>query len=803
MRRRRSTSVKRACLLVMLAACALCAALAWSSAACATEGCMSPAVGEAISRQLAAHAFDGVLPPGWELREVAVQPDRIALVLVDDRAHEVKVQMRLLRDAQGLPDGKGRFFAFYVEPGATRLDARSRDAIVTLATRIDGVVPEDEALHGCQVASSAPRWLELGGPLPRWLSRVRAVLEVLLVLGGLAFVARRWRSRPRGETPGRLGALAIFVGALFATHASAGWHALLWIDTVNDQRDVTRCLAGPACTSVGEATSVAGLFHAVAWLDFRTLVTSVGLPLDAVLWMAQLASALAATFAAWLACRAGGRLGALLAAIVAVLALPVMVKQSAVYNTLPLPFLGALVLAVAVEAIARPTTVATALLALLTALLANVHSACALAGISVVWVALLPPAGRWRRAALSGFIFVAATFAMAPGSWMANTHYVWTRLVGSHASGAHALEVRPLAGAADYFVLVMAGAVLAFVLRHRLGPRAAVLHAAVALALPMLGAMLVAQIASSVPTQPKYLAHIVAPLAVMLAGPAGAVLQRVAPRRVLAAATFAPYAAAPLVAWLGQGHTTDVRELTFHDLMPLPAELQKRGWTYGHVYRSLKSPDDAIILSSLDVLAPSFPAGPAGDDPTNVYVLKVPDAALPASMPADWHVLSTSPGASTLMIFARTALDWSRFEACDVAAASGPTCQPSGLTHDGHEPCAYCVDGLPAHRSSGTVELRLPFRPALTDRAWAVSMPRSWRVCGGKVDAVEGVPLARVSDGGRRATWTRPDGESRGELRLVWEQGSERCPAGTYTGFPPFFLEGDESTVRQLEALGL
>jgi hypothetical protein len=478
-----------------------------------------------------------------------------------------------------------------------------------------------------------------------------------------------------------------------------------------------------------------------------------------------------------------------------------MVKQSAVYNTLPLPFLGALVLAVAVEAIARPTTVATALLALLTALLANVHSACALAGISVVWVALLPPAGRWRRAALSCFVFVAATFAMAPGSWMANTHSVWTRLIGSHPNGAHAPELRPLAGADDYLVLVTAGAVLAFVLRRRLGPRVAVLHAALALALPMLGAMLVAQIGSSVPTNAKYLAHIVAPLGVMLAVPTGAVLQRVAPRWVLAAATFA-YAAAPLVAWLGPGHTRDVRELTFHDLRPLPAELQKRGWTYGHVYRSLKSPDDAIILSSFAVLAPSFPAGPAGDDPTNVYVLKVPDAALPAPMPADWYVLSTSTGASTLMIFARTALDWSRFEACDVSAASGPTCQPSGLTHDGHEPCAYCVEGLPAQRSSGTVELRLRFRPALTDEAWAVSMPRSWRVCGGEVDAVEGVPLARISEEGRRATWTRPDGESRGELRLVWEQGSERCPAWTYTGFPPFFLEGDESTVRQLEALG-
>jgi len=683
------------------------------------------------------------------------------------------------------------------------IDAATRGDIVRLATRIDAAVPEDEALRSCRPDVTDALWAVRGGLLPRRVALATAGLEVLLVLGAALFVGRRWRRAPAEESTETLRArdsLALFVGALFAAHAWAGSFALLWLDTINDQRDVSRCLADEGCTTLGEATSVDGLHHAVAWLDFRALTTFLGFPVDALLWMGQTLNAVTVVLVAHIACRAGGRVVAAVAAVLATVALSSTMNHSAVYNTLPLPFLGAIFLAVAIEAVARPSFVASALTALLGALLTNVHSGCMLAGVSVVAIALLAPSGRGWRAALSGAAFAVAAFAMGPASWLLNTAYVWGRLVGRHVPHAPP-AAGSVTGALPYAALFGISAYFAILERRR---RAAVGQAAAALALPMLGAALAAALTPSVPMNGKYFAYVVAPGAVLLSVPLRAAIARFSDDAASAAARFAPFVAAVVLASRAAIPASDhTGLLTFHDLAPVPAELARRGWSYAHVYRSLKSKDASVILAAFELLASSYPLGPSGDDPTNVYVLKVASRALPASLPPDWHVVAASGGESVVMAFAPSVLDWSHFEACDRAPRAGGACAPSGLTLDASvkPQCTCCVPGMPPPRPPPALEVNVPIRRIDPGRSWAVSMPRLWGVCGGSVGGID-VEGAHISDDARRATWPGAiDPSRRADVRLRWDVGSPECEHWAYDGFPPFVLEGDADTVSMLEAL--
>jgi hypothetical protein len=75
----------------------------------------------------------------------------------------------------------------------------------------------------------------------------------------------------RRSTVASVAPLAIFVAALIANRRAAT-SLLVWSDTFNDQADANRCLTENLYTLLGTQTSIRGLFHAVAWLDLRTLL---------------------------------------------------------------------------------------------------------------------------------------------------------------------------------------------------------------------------------------------------------------------------------------------------------------------------------------------------------------------------------------------------------------------------------------------------------------------------------------------------------------------------------------------------
>ena len=801
--------------LVLLA----CAATAPRAGAAGTP-CLSSRVGEILSAKMAAHAFDGALAPGWTLQEVEVARDHIDLGVRDEQHHRRSVALRPGGEVSG--DGRGRSFAFVIDAGGAPLDAVGRQGLLDLAARVDAAVPEDEALRRCVAGpsgSAGPGWAERGGALPRWVALSIGAFEVLVVLAALVFVRGVRRAGAAG-TGGRAARLVwldlvVLVLAWLAIHWWGETSPMLWIDTMNDQRDVRHCLVQGVCTSLGEATSVGGVYHAVGWLDFLGLARLAGLGLDSLYVGLQVLSAIGVMLAGATARRAWGTSAGLFAAFACFYFTVGSANQQVIYNTTLLPFLGAVFLLVGAAAVNRPGPASIALTALVGALLASIHSACVVSVISVVWVALLAPRHRVKLAAVGAAVFVGTALAIGPAAWVISVDHALS--ASTSTTRAHPAAMEGMKAA-----LATYGTLIALALAARLvtrPDRRRFVDVALAIALPMLAASFAAAATSTVPTYAKYLAHVAPSGSVLIAALAAAASARIS--SALAQISILPagstrvvppllYAVIALQSsrWLPDRERAARRNsLSFDDAAGIPPVLAARGWTYAQVYRSLRSPHAAEILASFEMLAPTFPLGPGLDDPTVVYVAKVETSAIPKPLPERWAVASQDRDLTVVLVFVRSFLSWSHFAACDPRAAGGrDACVESGLSlRDDEKPtCVFCVPGMPPFQRPvvHTLELRMAVH-ATAGEAHAIVMPppRPW-LCAGTIASAG---PASISLDHRRATWVEPTGSNlpQQEVRLDWTIGSSECGMNEYLGLPPFFLEGDPQSVEQLERLGL
>ena len=172
-----------------------------------------------------------------------------------------------------------------------------------------------------------------------------------------------------------LAPLAIFFAALIANHRAAT-SLLVWSDTIYEQSHVDRCLTDDQCTLIGTQTSIRGLFHAVAWLDVRTLLAWLGVGPTGLLRVIQVLNALAATIVFQLAARLGGLLAGGVAAAVLVFGISPGFSLDGVHNLSLLSFLGAVLTVACTAVVQAPGIVTVVLAALVAALMANVHIVC-------------------------------------------------------------------------------------------------------------------------------------------------------------------------------------------------------------------------------------------------------------------------------------------------------------------------------------------------------------------------------------------------------------------------------------------
>lgn len=604
-----------------------------------------------------------------------------------------------------------------------------------------------------------------------------------------------------------LQATALFASAFVLNRRLSGSSPMAWIDTFNDQGLVERCLRQDDCTLLGVQTSIRGVFHAVSWLDLRTLFEWSGGTLDGVLLFVQVLNALLLLLVFVLATKLGGTLAGVLAGAILMFGIGDLgVPPAAMHNLSIAPFLGGVFVIACTAAIDRPGILTIALASAVGAVLANVHVVCILAGVSVVWVALLAPRRRVVLVALAAALFLMATVAIAPSTWRHNLLYLLQPRTGSgEVSLAPWSQFNEILSWTALAVVAWIGSLASRTRRWAEYRRRS--QGTFAVVTPLLVACLVAPHFGVLVT-PKYLSPIKAAVAIAAALPLAMIattgLRAGLPQTVVRSSLqILPFALALAVITAG-GRSHDERTTTVADIAAVAHILHdERGWTAQEVAERFGTPDHAAILAGLLQL---YPQGTQAADGNAVgetaQLIAINDRDVSDPMPSSWRRLRRSPQAPTVLIFNTPCLDRSAFEVCSRAEDSSEQTCSEGRWQLGSDQVAITVSGMPPAGVlwRGTLTLRYRLRPESDSAIRAVFMPRTPGVCGGRIASVIGAP-AEISADQRHATI--PQSTSPGArvptIELEWRIGQPECDVGAYDGLPPFIVEGDAGHVERLE----
>ena len=593
--------------------------------------------------------------------------------------------------------------------------------------------------------------------------------------------------------------VALFVGALTANLRRAGTSPIVWLDTFNDDAYVEQCLHDGSCTLTGVATSVPGRVHAVAWLELRTLLASAGADDDAVHVIMQILAALALVLTFELAMRLGGPL----AGVAAAYALGVTlngesVRVTALYNTSILAFLGTVFVLACTAAVERANAVAITFAALVAAVMANVHIGCLMAGVSLLWVALLAPSRRLRRVALALGVFVVATFCIAPSSWLQN--------FASLADGQSRPRIAGPGNVAPAISLTVIGVGVWLVsLRYRSAAVIAYrrrIQGALAVAVPVAIASYLLPL-FGMEANAKYLAHIEPAVAILAGVPIGigvGVLVRslLGETSVLRAVeATAPFALALCLSFTAVPVNDPTP--TMHDLTTVAHVLRHEyGWYPADLIQRVKSPSSVAVLTAIRRIAAAPDGSPQADRdaPTAALFVTMATEALPDPLPPDWRIIRRASTTTTVLIVLGSRVDWRAFEVCVQAEDGDRRCAPSGFAWNDTPVFAVANMPSPGAQPRGTLTIRLTVRPGPADET--VFMPRLPQTCGGYV-VDEHDPAVRVSPDRRHAVVAGSDGAGPTTVTLAWQLGSPACQGWAYDGLPPFVVTGDSRAVALIE----
>jgi len=607
---------------------------------------------------------------------------------------------------------------------------------------------------------------------------------------------------------------ALFAGALLANLRANGTSPIAWTDTLYDETPVRQCIVDDACNETGTGTSVDGFRHAVSWFELRSLIAWLGLGVDGAHVVIQVLNALAVALVFAIALRLGGWLAGVLAAWLFVGGIPSLgIQMAALYNSQPMPFLSAVFVIACMAVVERPGMLSVALAALVAAILANVHLACVLAGLSVVWVALLAPRQRILLAGFGALVFALATFLVAPPVWLQNAATVLhPPPPKGNVSFAPRLEGLPVVGgslvamAAWVVSLTSASAGWARCRRDMNGPLAVVVPFVIA----FLAARLVGLDATG-----KYLGHTMAAVAISAALPIARAARQLFRSLLADAADSWRRFAVPVVraAPFLMAVRLPVTAMTDPSLPPTMSELEvvgrelrdRHGWSAQQMIANVQSSFGVVVPMGLRHYALAAPEpDTTGADPTaSAILLPLSRADLPHPLPPNWLVVRASDPAIVLIV-TRSRLDWSRFDVClRLSDGTAEPCKESGLLFERDQagPTARNMPWGGPHWS-GTLTLRVPLRDPIPGVSEAIFMPRLWNVCGGRIGGTENGVLRIASD--RRAASTPDTGagaDGAESVDLEWQLGSSECSGTFYDGWPPFVLTGDAETVRLVETI--
>ncbi|MBN2495894.1 MAG: hypothetical protein JXR96_14985 [Deltaproteobacteria bacterium] len=583
-----------------------------------------------------------------------------------------------------------------------------------------------------------------------------------------------------------LGCLCL-AAALFAMLRRAGSSPLLWIDTLNDERQVRNCLQTDCCELHGATVSFGSLVQGASWQQMRSALAVLGggVELAHILW------AVIDSLCVCLLLLAGLRLGfpwagALAAAMSLVMLDKVEFTQQMVWNFRPLFSLSVLCLLLCLACIQRPRFLLAAAAAFPAALACNIHLAAAPLGLAVLFACLFPAGARLCRLLGAGLVLLAVCGLSSPQAWWHDLGL----LLGGHwlpvpsARAGHVFYPVAIAGLA-----ASAGLGLLACLPRLRGPALLLL----AVALPATAAFVTLKSCLELSQTDRYLLPSVPAIALGLGLAAQAGLDALARRLPLLPelprlpAQSAPVVAAAVVMMLiPPGHTDREDALQYRHLYRVADFTASRAWSQQATFRRLRGPRTALLLEGL-AAERHLPGSDEQSDRT-LYVW------LGQLVCKSGQVLERSLDRSLVVAEQPAALDWGGpLEIC----ASG-TCEQILLkpSSERSKP-SYALDHMPDPGHVSRVPVRLRLRvPLLRSRTQTLEVRLPQAPCGGG-RILDLPPGAEVLAGGRAVLLPAT---VEGSLGFEWLLGSPACPASTYDGFLPPIVEGRPGEVGCIAA---
>ncbi len=603
----------------------------------------------------------------------------------------------------------------------------------------------------------------------------------------------------------------LFLGSLLLIHRWSGDSAAVWLDTLHDQQVVRECVVQSRCTTLGQGASIQGLYVGVGWLDLRSALFQLGLGIDAVHLGLQALEALGVVLVAI----AGFELAGTLAGACAAFVLLVVLGRSgathtAVYNSAPLAFLGAVLLLACLQAVRRPSFRSSTLIALLAAVMADFHTGCALAGATAVLVATYRPERRALAGATAATVFAGTAVVLAPDMWSANARYaIW-------GGAATRTATHPLARSwtvwlfADPIgvccVLAMGAWLVAAAARQHSFRK--MVDVPVACIAPTWLATVLALGHGVNDMGGKYLAPVkpAAALAVglCLAALVGRLVAR-APagwsrRAVILALVVLSATWTGTTWWIAATHEShQFARMTMRDLGAVSKTVMERHrWPGEELASHVRAPDgEAVLTGLLYEAGTAWPSGPVWAPDAareTATIVKLDTMELPEPLPDGWVAASRGGDGVTVVVFDQSIFDWDRARLCHDAAA-GRVCAHPGGRHD---------DGTPWSFPGGKLSLHVPMDASRdvvsgAEHVRRVLMPQLAEECGGRVIAVPGENSRIDEDGHGARVRPGPDGAGDAELILEWDVGSSDCLQSQPSPIVPFFIEAGEKAAAVLE----
>jgi hypothetical protein len=597
--------------------------------------------------------------------------------------------------------------------------------------------------------------------------------------------------------------VAIGVAALWLFRRAGGADVELWADTAMDEGLVRACLDRGQCPAGGMGSSVPPFLIGMTWSHLRATLEWLGLGLPGVQALFQVCEALMVVLVAATADRVAGRMAAIVAPALAVtLLLHADYHLAVVYNSRTLPFLGAVVAGLAVVA-SEGARVPALLAAGVAGVMTNLHPVCGLLLPSVVAVAAIRAQGRWPRTLAVATVFGVVTFLASPASWVRS-------LLGAVAGGVH-----PVAAIGEGVTIIewaagaaTAGAALAAAMPARPGFDRRAALAVAALLVPQVATVLAAR-ALGIAAGGKYLLDLLPAIALGLAvaiavaaRPAGRLLDGTPAGRVVPYLLAAGLAAWPVAPAEGDG----IGRMRVREAEALVASLPPTlAADEAALALRLRGPEAADVLDWVHVRSPAIRATGPEAPGFQAIAIRVAADRVPDRLPDGWRVAARDARSAVVLGLVPTRLGSRPPEAC---GADGQTCTPVAVRVPAGPEGAVTVDGLPRRgEAAGTVTLRWRLDDAPEGTRTVVHLPSGPRACEGRIASTP--PYTTLSRDGRDALLVAGEPGVRDEaIVLRYEIGSAGCPAGAWSGLPPFLVEappGDAAFASALlgETLGV